>query len=119
MLKTMKAYAHLKPGQKGTRRLSEQYGERLLCVRYRYDELRQMKLKTVELIVEERPLTRPRFKDDELVPLAVAYTETGLREQLRRLRARWEPQRKVWLVPFGAIRGTELEARIVASYISE
>jgi hypothetical protein len=27
MLKDMKSYAHLKPGQKGTRRLMEKYGD--------------------------------------------------------------------------------------------
>ena len=31
MLKDMKAHTHLKPGQKGTRRLMEQYGDKLLC----------------------------------------------------------------------------------------
>lgn len=114
MLKDMKAYAHLKPGQKGTRRLTAQYGEQLLCVRYRYDELRGMKLKTVELIVDERPLVNPRFKDDEMVALAVAYDETDLRELLRSIRAKWEPQLKVWFAPYGLIRGTALEAKIAA-----
>jgi len=116
MLKEMKTYAHLKPGQKGTRRLTEQYGAQLLCVRYRFDEQRGVKLKTVELIVDERPLVRPRFKDDELVPLTVAYDETELRELLRSLRAKWEPQLKVWLAPYGRVRGTALEARIAARY---
>lgn len=40
MLKDMKTHTHLKPGQKGTKRLVEQYGDALLCVRYRYDEVR-------------------------------------------------------------------------------
>lgn len=114
MLKDMKTYAHLKPGQKGTRRLTEQYGDRLICVRYRFDEERGVKLKTVELIVDERPLTRPRFRDDDMVPLSVAYDETELRELLRSLRARWEPQLKVWFAPDGQVRGTVLEARIAA-----
>ena len=43
----------LKPGQRGTKRLGKQYGDRLLCVRYRYDEKRRKRLKTVELIVDE------------------------------------------------------------------
>ena len=36
MLKDMKTYAHLKPGLKGTKGLVEQFGDSLLCVRYRY-----------------------------------------------------------------------------------
>ena len=116
MLKEMKSYGHLKPGQKGTRRLVEKYGNALLCVRYRFDELRGVRLKTVEIVVEERPLTMPRFKDNDLVPLSVAFDETDFREQLRKMRARWDPQLKLWFVPYRLIRGTELETRIAALY---
>lgn len=114
MLKDMKAYAHLKPGQKGTKRLQEKYGDTLLCVRYRFDEIRQVKIKTVELIVDEKPLVMPRFRDEEMVPVAVAYDEVELREQLRRMRARWDKQIKMWFAPYGLVRGTELESRIMA-----
>lgn len=55
MLKDMKSHCHLKPGQKGTKRLVEQYGESLICVRYRYDKTLGVRLKTVEVIVEEKP----------------------------------------------------------------
>ena len=33
---------HLKPGQKGTKHLVAQYGDRLVCVRYRYDAARKV-----------------------------------------------------------------------------
>jgi len=80
----MKSYAHLKPGQKGTLRLVEKYGTSLVCVRYRYDEKRGVKLKMVELVVEERPC-RPssRYRDNDLVAVGVRYTEKALREALR------------------------------------
>jgi hypothetical protein len=45
---------HLRPGQKGTKQLLAQYGDRLICVRYRYDARRKKGLKTVELLVAER-----------------------------------------------------------------
>ena len=45
----------LRPGQRGTKKLAKEYGDRLLCVRYRYDEERFRRLKTVELVVEETP----------------------------------------------------------------
>jgi hypothetical protein len=96
MLKDIKSYCHVKPGQKGSKRLVEQYGDKLLCVRYRYDENRKVRMKTVEIIVEERSWQPPfRFRDDDLAPVAVEYGETALREKLRRLRATWEPQAKV------------------------
>lgn len=115
MLKDMKAYSHLKPGQKGTKRLLEKYGPALLCVRYRFDEKRRMRLKTVEIVVEERPVDSPRFRDEDIVPVTVAFDETDLRGLLRKMRARWEPELKVWFVRYGLIRGTALESRIAAA----
>ena len=110
MLSEMKAYAHLKPGQNGTRRLQEKYGD----VRYRYDEDRGVKLKTVEIIVDEKPLRHPRYKVDDMVPVAVSYDEAELREMLRKFRARWDSHMKLWFVQYGLVRGTLLESRIAA-----
>jgi hypothetical protein len=93
----------------------ELYGDALLCVRYRYDEKRGVQLKTVEIIVEEKaagPVVR--FRDDDPVKLIVAFTEKGLRDRLKDAGGRWDPQEKLWLVRYGAIRGTELEERILA-----
>jgi hypothetical protein len=106
MLRDVKTYSHLKPGQKGTRRLLEQNGNALLCVRYRYDAKRQVKLKTVEIIVEERPCKRStRYRDTDVVAIMVPYTETALRETLKAAGGRWHPEEKLWRVRFGAIRG--------------
>jgi len=49
----MRANKKLLPGQPGTKKLLEKYGEKLVCVRYRYDNLRHKRIKTVELIEEE------------------------------------------------------------------
>ena len=51
---TSRVRLHLKPGQKGTKQLLAQYGDRLICVRYRYDAQRKKRFKTVELLVAER-----------------------------------------------------------------
>lgn len=112
MLKDMKTYKHLKPGQKGTLRLVEKYGSALLCVRYRYDENRACRIKTVEIIVEENPDIIPRYKDGDIVSVSVKFEETELREQLRSMRARWDTQLKVWFVPYRLIRGSIFESRI-------
>jgi len=118
-LKDMKTHCHLKPGQKGTRRLVEQYGKSLLCVRYRYDQDRGIRLKTVEIIVEEKPWNPQfRFRDGDMAPVAVGFGETELREKLRKARAKWDPQAKLWLVPYRLIRGTELEARIPEEFLN-
>ena len=119
MLSEMKSYCHVKPGQNGSKRLTEQYGDKLLCVRYRYDEQRRMRVKTVEIIVEERPWQPPfRFRDDDLVPVTVGFEETTLREKLRKARGTWDPQERVWMVRYGKVRGTELESRIPAALLN-
>lgn len=106
MLKDMKSYAHLKPGQKGTRRLVDRYGAALLCVRYRYDEKRGMRLKTGEIIVEEKPCTASlRYRDTDIVAVMVPYTQKALRERLKVAGGRWDPEEKLWRVRYGSIRG--------------
>jgi len=44
-------------GLNGTKRLVEQYGDRLVCVRYGYDAERKRRYKTVELIMEPASAT--------------------------------------------------------------
>ena len=56
---TSRVRLHLKPGQKGTKQLLAQYGDRLICVRYRYDAQRKKRFKTVELVVAERDWEPP------------------------------------------------------------
>ena len=49
----MEIKATMKPGQNGTKRYMEKYGDRLLCVRYRYDKPKGRRFTTVELIEED------------------------------------------------------------------
>jgi hypothetical protein len=115
MLKKMKAYGHLKPGQKGTHRLLTQFGSALLCVRYRYDEQTGENLTTAEIIVDRRPRNRAlRHHDMDLVDVAVAYGEKSLRERLKAAGGRWDSVQRVWQVRFGAIKSDpDLAGRIV------
>jgi hypothetical protein len=66
--------------------------------------------------VDEKPLQQPRFKADDIVPVAVAYGEKELREQLRAMRARWGAKRKLWYVRYGLIRGTAPAERLAEQY---
>jgi hypothetical protein len=114
----MKSRLNLKPGQKGTTRLVEKYGDSLLCVRYRYDESRGVRLKTVEIVVEEKPWQPPfRFQNRDIVPVSVAFEEKALREKMKAAGGKWDPQTKMWLVPYGVVCGTELEKRISNEFL--
>jgi hypothetical protein len=49
----MKTRVKLKPGQKGTKRLTGEYGDSLVCVRYRYDAETGKGYETAEIVVSE------------------------------------------------------------------
>ena len=85
-------------GQKGTKQLLAQYGDRLICVRYRYDAERKKRFKTVELLVEERDWEPPRtpFAPDQIVGLHVAFTDVAVRDRVKQAGGRWHPERRVW-----------------------
>ena len=114
MLRNMKTQSHLKPGQKGTKRLVAKYGDALLCVRYRYDKERGVRLKTVEIVVEEKTWPPSRhYGEEDIVSISVAYTEKDFRSKLKASGGIWDPLGKVWRVTYGSIRGSELEERIL------
>ena len=50
----MEVRATLKPGLNGTKKYLQQYGDQLVCVRYRYDKSNNKRQTTVELIVDEQ-----------------------------------------------------------------
>ena len=107
----------LRPGQHGTRRLVERFGERLVRVRYPYDAAGGRRLKTVELIVESVPWIprprRPRRRDDEIVAVRIGWDESGLRERARRLGGVWRPQQKLWELRWGDVRRLGLASRVI------
>ena len=110
----MKTRLILKAGQKGTKKLSEKYGEALVCVRFRYDAKTRQRLKTIELIVETRPWDPPEPKHtaEELVPLIIKASNLTLRAEVKAAGGRWDPVRQVWYVKYGRIAGTKLEKHI-------
>lgn len=75
----MKTRLKLKPGQKGTRKLVDIYGDALVCVRYRYDEESRTRVKTVEIVVEKRR-GRPRYRD---LPMMSVYLCESLTRRAR------------------------------------
>ena len=110
----MKTRLILKPGQRGTKRLVEKYGDALLCVRFRYDEKSHKRLKTVELIVEKCDWTPPppRFAVDAFVALRIDASNMPLRAQAKTAGAKWNSEKKLWFVAYGKIVGTPLEMHI-------
>jgi len=111
---TSRVRLYLKPGQKGTKQLLAQYGDRLICVRYRYHAQRKKRLKTVELLVAERDWQppRPRFAHDQIVGLRVAFADVAVRDRVKQAGGTWNPERRVWQLRYDRAVALGLNGRI-------
>ncbi|MBI3246582.1 MAG: hypothetical protein HYZ50_08760 [Deltaproteobacteria bacterium] len=111
----MRVRSTLRPHQRGAKQLLAQYGNRLVCVRYRYDELNKKRYKTVELIVEEKAWTpqTARRQANSLVSVRVTAAEVALRQQIKRAGGKWNPHRRVWEVRYDQVLALGLADRIV------
>jgi hypothetical protein len=87
----------LHPGQQGTTKRHDRYGDQLVCVRDRYAAARQRRLKTIALIVEEGPWRPARAlrQGAEMVGVRVAVREVALQRQVKRAGGRWNPAHRV------------------------
>ena len=71
----MKTIKKINPGKKGTKKLVEEYGDKLICVRYLHDYEHNRKIKTAELIISEHPLPEKstRIPQNKIMFLRVNY----------------------------------------------
>ncbi len=107
----MKVKLKLRPGDKGTKKVSAEYGHRLVCVRYRYDKAAAKRYKTVELIVEEIPW-KPRPHPDDPVFLRIGWDEKIAQERIRHAGGKWDRTKKLWKIAYGKAKELGLRSRI-------
>ena len=114
----MEIRSTLRPGMPGTKRLLARFGERLVCVRYRYADNSGKCVKTVELIVQESPWSgrarKPRRNDHDLVGVRIAWDEADLRAALKRAGGIWRPRQRLWELSWDAVRALGLHSRVVS-----
>lgn len=105
----------LRPGQKGTGRFVRDWGDRLVCVRYRYDAKGKIRYTTVEIVTSEiRPWTPPPAPHpDALVWLRVRPDEWRVIKGLRAERAFWDGSRKLWRARYESVERLRLRRRIL------
>ncbi len=107
----------LNPGQKGTKKLVRKYGDQLVCVRYRYDPEHKKRFKTIELIIDEIPWEpKPKANNlsEKIVQLHVRFEEIKLRQSVKAAGGKWQPDRKVWELPYNRAIKLKLEDRIIS-----
>jgi len=112
----METRLSLAPGQNGTKKLLARYGERLVCVRYRYDAARKLRHKTVELIVETTPWSprqrSARREPHDMVAVRIEYSQTALRERIKTAGGIWRHRQRLWEVDWKTVRELGLQGRV-------
>ena len=110
----------LKPGQPGTKRLLEQYGAQLICVRYRYDAVARKRVKTVEIVIEENEWQPPPppLKAEDIVLLHTGFVGPVQEQQLRAAGGRWDSKRCLWLIRYEAAVNLGLSAHVERREVS-
>ncbi len=112
----------LRPGQKGTKGLAKKYGDRLVCVRYKYEQETGRRYTTVELIEQETDRQRdPKaVQSQEPMPapqrlgIRVEYWETDVRDKVKAAGGIWRPRHKLWEMRYEDVVALGLESRVVA-----
>ncbi len=112
---SMKTRLTLRPGDRGTKKLAEFYGDRLVAVRYRYDPETKRRIKTAEIIVDECecPPAKEDIHPHDLLLVEVGYQEVGLREQVKQAGGRWNPDLQGWILPRHRVVQLNLQHRIM------
>ena len=110
----------LSPGQRGTKKLLQQYGDQLVCIRYRYNSELKKRFKTVELIIEESPwqpengkgTAKKTSRYDRPVYLRIGIREIELRDRIKSAGGRWDNTEKLWVLSYRKAVEFGLETRI-------
>ena len=71
--------------------------------------------KPVELLVAEQDWEppRPRFAQDQIVGLRVAFADVAVRGRVRQAGGTWNPERRVWRLRYDRVVALGLNSRIV------
>jgi hypothetical protein len=110
--------------ERGTQKLIERFGDKLVCVRYRYDANKKKRYKTVELIVAEESWTPPAPQPPSPAPkiethytprvgLRIRFDEPNLRQQVKSIGRTWDPSKRLWFAPEEYVKRIGLAHRIV------
>ena len=105
-------------GAPGTKRLLREHGDRLVCVRYRYDDELGERLKTVELIVERLRLDRSarrgrRESGGDPVEIRLSRGEDLLRRAILLAGAKYEAGTGRWRMSRATAASLGLTDRII------
>jgi len=110
-LRYLRVTKTLRPQQPGTLKLLRQYGNALLCVRYREDGRGRRRYTTVELVIDEGPVQR-RYPDRTIVQVRMPLGDNELRARAMKLGAWWDAPTRTWHMSMKLARSLGLQAQV-------
>ena len=87
------------PGDPGAIKLSRQYGDALVCVRYRHDAQGLRRYTTVEVVIECVPVQPRKPSGSAIVDLKLPPFDRTLRSVVLASGGQWDGREKVWRLP--------------------
>lgn len=102
----------LDPGQDGTKKLARQFGQQLVCVRYRQDRTAGRRYTTVEIVVDAGPMPDD-LRASRALMVRLRPTETDLRRAVVAAGGLWDPRQRAWQLKRSAIKQLELHDRVL------
>jgi hypothetical protein len=104
----------LAPGAPGTKKYVNKYGDRLVCVRYKYDQHTGTKTKTIELIVTQEKWVKKKsaIPPNKKMYLNIHHTDTFLQKLVRDAGGTWDYKTRCLRLSFRMICSLGLEEYI-------
>ena len=108
----MQVTKKLAPDQPGAKKLAQRFGEQLLCVRYRQDTEAGRRYTTVELVVDEGPITSDKRRSS-FVCVRIAFDDLALRQAIRNHGGTWDKRRRVWRMHQDGVFALQLQNQVL------
>jgi hypothetical protein len=96
----------LAPSRPGAIKLARRYGEKLICVRHRIDPTGQLRVTTVELVVETTPI---QTSSKAQVRVGNEFTDRTMRSALLKSGATWDQKSKSWFMSMKVAKALNLQ----------
>jgi hypothetical protein len=109
-LSSLRIIKKLPTNSRGSKGLSAQYGDRLVCIRHRIDPTGTKRLTTVELVVSESVIQR---KARPLVDVVIKRHEEDLQARIKAAGGRWDRAEGVWRIRRATAVALGLRKRIL------
>ena len=102
----------MRPGQRGAILLTRKHGADLVCVRYRESQDGDLRITTVELVVDRAVVQKSRTA---VVSFKIHACEQALLREARRRGATLDPKTQLWRLPRQDVIRMGLRHRIAVS----